>query len=164
SASSEDLGVTVFVKSQVNRDAVVWDNIDSNPTAQPPTQNNMPSALPRYTPVHTHNQSQTKTQCSSQSEPTQELASQDPPLRIPGPYKPQDIKPHQRPFCEGFPVPLPRSSEIKPPPSPKPETTQAPLPTLPETGPQKKPQGRRPKVPPPQPPQALNKQLSFPAQ
>uniref|UniRef100_A0A671NB73 SH3-domain binding protein 1 n=1 Tax=Sinocyclocheilus anshuiensis TaxID=1608454 RepID=A0A671NB73_9TELE len=63
-----------------------------------------------------------------------------------------------------FPAPLPRGSEIKPPPSPKPETTQAPLPTLPEGGPQKKPQGRRPKVPPPQPPRALNKQLSSPAQ
>uniref|UniRef100_A0A672Q7Y1 SH3 domain-binding protein 1-like n=1 Tax=Sinocyclocheilus grahami TaxID=75366 RepID=A0A672Q7Y1_SINGR len=63
-----------------------------------------------------------------------------------------------------FPVPLPRSSEIKPPPSPKPENTQASLPMLPEEGPQKKPQGRRPKVPPPQPPQALNKQLSSPAQ
>ncbi len=63
-----------------------------------------------------------------------------------------------------IPVPLARGSEIKPPPSPKPETTHAPLPMLPEEGPQKKSQGRRPKVPPPQPPQALNKQLSAPAQ
>ncbi|KAI2658515.1 SH3 domain-binding protein 1 [Labeo rohita] len=182
SASSEDLGVTVVVKSQVNRDAVVWDNIDSNPIAQPPTQNHMPSALPRYTPVQTHNQSQTKTQCSSQSEPTQELASQEPTLKIAGPYKPRRSfiqhkasnltrgpsvsQPGSFPAAPTrvFPVPLPRSSEIKPPPLPKPETTQAPLPTLPEAGPQKKPQGRRPKVPPPQPPQALNKQLSFPAQ
>lgn len=89
SASSEDLGVTVVVKSQVNRDAVVWDNIDSNPIAQPPTQNHMPSALPRYTPVQAHSQSQAKTQSSSQSESTQELPSksQEPTLKINSPYK-----------------------------------------------------------------------------
>ncbi|KAK2876535.1 hypothetical protein QQF64_004664 [Cirrhinus molitorella] len=182
SASSEDLGVTVVVKSQVNRDAVVWDNIDSNPVAQLPTHNYMPSAVPRYTSVNTHNQSQTKAQGSSQPEPTQELASQEPTLKISGPYKPRRsfiqhkapnltkgpavTQPGSFPAAQtrGFPVPLPRSSEIKPPPSPKPETTQATLPAVPEAGPQKKPQGRRPKVPPPQPPQALNKQLSSPAQ
>uniref|UniRef100_A0A8C2KNU8 SH3-domain binding protein 1 n=2 Tax=Cyprinus carpio TaxID=7962 RepID=A0A8C2KNU8_CYPCA len=184
SASSEDLGVTTVVKSQVNRDAVVWDNIDSNPIAQPPTQNHMPSALPLYTPVQAHSQSQAKTQSSSQSEPIQELPSQsqEPMLKITAPYKPRrSFIQHKAPkFAKGPPlsqtcsfpaaqmrtssVPLPRGSEIKPPPSPKPETTQAPLPTLPEGEPQKKPQGRRPKVPPPQPPQALNKQLSSPAQ
>lgn len=76
------------VKSQVNRD-VVWDNIDSNPIAQPPTQNHMPSALPRYTPVHSHSQWQAKMQSSSQSEPTQELPSQsqEPMLKITGPFK-----------------------------------------------------------------------------
>uniref|UniRef100_A0A8C1TUH9 SH3-domain binding protein 1 n=1 Tax=Cyprinus carpio TaxID=7962 RepID=A0A8C1TUH9_CYPCA len=177
SASSEDLGVTVVVKTQVNRDAVVWDNNDSNPIAQPPTLNHMPSALPRYTPVHAHSQSQAKTQCSSQSEPTQELnlnfqlisaarrsfiqhktpnPAKGPPVNQAGAFPAAQTR--------VFPVPLPRSSEIKPPPSPKPENTQASLPPLPEGGPQKKPQGRRPKVPPPQPPQALNKQLSSPAQ
>lgn len=183
SASSEDLGVTVL-KFQVNRDAVVWDNIDSNPTAQLPAQNNMPSALPRYTPVQAHSQLQPKTSSSSQSEPIQDLPSQsqEPTLKINAPYKPRrSFIQHKTPnLAKGppvsqagpfpaaqtkvFPVPLPRGSEIKPTPSPKPETTQAPLPTLPEAGPQKKPQGRRPKVPPPQPPQALNKQLSSPAQ
>ncbi|XP_026132548.1 SH3 domain-binding protein 1 [Carassius auratus] len=182
SASSEDLGVTVVVKSQVNRDAVVWDNIDSNPIAQPPTQNHMPSALPHYTPVQDHSQSQAKIQSSSQSEPTQELPiqSKEPTLKFTAPYKPRrSFIQHKAPnLAKGpplnqaglfpaaqrraFSVPLPRGSEIKPPPSP--ETTQAPLPTLPEGGPQKKPQGKRPKVPPPQPPQALNKQLSSPAQ
>ncbi|XP_043109617.1 SH3 domain-binding protein 1 [Puntigrus tetrazona] len=181
SASSEDLGVTVIVKSQVNRDAVVWDNIDSNPSAQPPTQNQMPSSLPRYTPVQAHSQSQAKTPCSIQSEPTQDPPSQEPTLKITAPYKPRrSFIQHKAPNLpkgpllsqagsfpaaqtRAFPVPLPRGSEMKPPPLPKPETTQAPLPTLPEGG-QKKPQGRRPKVPPPQPPQALNKQLSTPAQ
>ncbi|XP_059388089.1 SH3 domain-binding protein 1 [Carassius carassius] len=182
SASSEDLGVTVVVKSQVNRDAVVWDNIDSNPIAQPPTQNHMPSALPHYTPVQDHSQSQAIMQSSSQSEPTQELPSQskEPKLKFTAPYKPRrSFIQHKAPnLAKGpplnqaglfpaaqrraFSVPLPRGSEIKPTPSP--ETTQAPLPTLPEGGPQKKPQGKRPKVPPPQPPQALNKQLSSPAQ
>ncbi|XP_016401528.1 SH3 domain-binding protein 1 [Sinocyclocheilus rhinocerous] len=182
SASSEDLGVTVVVKYQVNRDAVVWDNIDSNPIAQPPTQNHMPPALPRYTQAHS--QSQAKTQSSSQSEPTRELPSQsqEPMLKITAPYKSRRSFIQQKapnlakgpplsqagPFpaaqARVFPAPLPRGSEIKPPPSPKPETTQVPLPTLPEGGPQKKPQGRRPKVPPPQPPRALNKQLSSPAQ
>ncbi|XP_052426810.1 SH3 domain-binding protein 1 [Carassius gibelio] len=182
SASSEDLGVTVVVKSQVNRDAVVWDNIDSNPIAQPPTQNHMPSALPHYTPVQDHSQSQAKIQSSSQSEPTQELPiqSKEPTLKFTAPYKPRrSFIQHKAPnLAKGpplnqagvfpaaqrraFSVPLPRGSEIKPPPSP--ETTQATLPTLPEGGPQKKPQGKRPKVPPPQPPQALNKQLSSPAQ
>ncbi|XP_026078276.1 SH3 domain-binding protein 1-like [Carassius auratus] len=184
SASSEDLGVTVVVKPLVNRDAVVWDNNDSYTTAQPPVLNHMPSALPRYTPVHAHSQSQAKTQCSSQSEPTQELPSQsqEPTLKIAAPFKPRrSFIQHKAPnLAKGpplnqagafpaaqtkvFPVPLPRSSEIKPPPSPKPENTQASLATLPEGGPQKKPQGRRPKVPPPQPPQALIKQLSSPAQ
>ncbi|XP_016126204.1 SH3 domain-binding protein 1 [Sinocyclocheilus grahami] len=182
SASSEDLGVTVVVKYQVNRDAVVWDNIDSNPIAQPPTQNHMPPALPRYTQAHS--QSQAKTLSSSKSEPTQELPSQsqEPMLKTTAPYKPRrsfiqqkapnlakgpplsQAGPFQAAQARVFPAPLPRGSEIKPTPSPKPETTQAPLPTLPEGGPQKKPQGRRPKVPPPQPPQALNKQLSSPAQ
>ncbi|XP_067285236.1 SH3 domain-binding protein 1 isoform X2 [Pseudorasbora parva] len=182
SASSEDLGGTVVVKAaQVNRDTVVWDSNDSDSIAQPPTQNHMPSALPRYTPVNPQSQSQTK--CSSQSDPTQELPfqAQEPTLKIPGPYKPRrSFIQHKTPnLAKGppvsqtgpistaqtrvFPVPLPRGSEIKPP-SPKPESTQAPLPMLPEAGPQKKPHGRRPKVPPPQPPQALNKQLSSPAQ
>ncbi len=89
SASSENLGVTVVGKSQGNRDSVMWDNIDSNPIAQPPAQNYMPSALPRYTPVQPHSQSQAKTQSSSQSEPTQELPSQsqEPMLKITAPYK-----------------------------------------------------------------------------
>ncbi len=67
----------------------MWDNIDSNPIAQPPAQNYMPSALPRYTPVQPHSQSQAKTQSSSQSEPTQELPSQsqEPMLKITAPYK-----------------------------------------------------------------------------
>lgn len=184
SVSSEDFGATVVKSGQVIRDAVVWDNNDSDSIAQPPTQYQMPSALPRYTPVHSQSQSQTKTKCFNQSEPTPELPSQsqEPTLKIAGPYKPRrSFILHKTPnLPKGppvsqtgplstvqtrmFPVPLPRGSEVKPPPSPKLETAQAPLPTLPEAGPQKKPQGRRPKVPPPQPPQALNKQLSFPAQ
>ncbi|KAK7134610.1 hypothetical protein R3I93_017896 [Phoxinus phoxinus] len=184
SASSEDLtaGATAVKSGQVIRDAVVWDN-DSDPIAQPPTgtQNHMPTALPRYTPV----QAQSQSKCFSQSEPTPELPSQsqEPTLKISGPYKPRrSFIQHKTPSLPKgppvsqtgplstaqmrmLPVPLPRGSEIKPPPlSPKPEIAKAPLPTLPEAGPQKKPQGRRPKVPPPQPPQALNKQLSFPAQ
>jgi len=87
SASSEDFGVTK--SGQVTRDTVVWDNNDSDPITQPPTQNNMPSALPRYTPVHAQTQSQTKTKHFSQSEPTQELPSQsqEPMLKITTPYK-----------------------------------------------------------------------------
>ncbi|XP_051770484.1 SH3 domain-binding protein 1 [Ctenopharyngodon idella] len=185
STSSEDFGVTVVVKAaQVNRDAVLWENNNSDSIAQPPTQNHIPTALPRYTPVLAQSQSQTKPKSSNQSEPSQELPSQtqEPTLKIAGPYKPRrsfiqhktsnlakgppvsQTGPSSTAQAKVFPVPLPRSSEIKAPPSPKPETTQAPLPALPETGPPKKPQGRRPKVPPPQPPQALNKQLSFPAQ
>ncbi|XP_077057179.1 SH3 domain-binding protein 1 [Siphateles boraxobius] len=184
SASSDDFGATVVKSGQVIRDAVVWDNNDADPIAQPPTQNHMPTALPRYTPVHAQSQLLTKTKCFSQSEPTPELPSQsqEPTLKIYSPYKPRRSfiqhktpnLPKGPPLSQAgplstaqtrmFPVPLPRGSEIKPPPSPKPETAQAPLPMLPEAGPQKKPQGRRPKVPPPQPPQALSKQLSFPAQ
>ncbi|XP_056325912.1 SH3 domain-binding protein 1 isoform X1 [Danio aesculapii] len=182
SASSDDFGVTIVVKTApVNRDAVVWDN-DSDPIDQPLTQDHMPTALPRYTPVLTLSQSQVMPEISSISEPTQDLASQEPTLKIAAPYKPRrSFIQHKAPnYTKGLlvspamsfptaqtktpPVPLPRGSEIKPPLSPKPETTLVPLPTLPEGGPPKKPQGRRPKVPPPQPPQALNKQLSSPAQ
>ncbi|XP_051530155.1 SH3 domain-binding protein 1-like [Myxocyprinus asiaticus] len=187
SASSEDFGATLLVKNtQVNRDAIVGDNNDSDPVAQPPTQNYIPTPLPRYTPVNAQSQSQNQamTQCSSQLEPTQELPSQsqEPTLKITAPYKSRrSFIQHKAPKLgkgpsvsqagalsvtqpRAFPVPLPRVSEAQPPPSTKPETTHALLPALPEGGPPKKTQGRRPKVPPPQPPQALNKQLSSPAQ
>ncbi|XP_051523725.1 SH3 domain-binding protein 1-like [Myxocyprinus asiaticus] len=179
SALSEDFGATLVVKTaQVNRDAIMRYNNVSDPVALPPTQNHIPTPLPRYTPVYaqSHSQNQAKTLCSSQSEPTQEFPSlsQEPTLKITGPYKPRrSFILHKSPnLCKGppvsqagaFPVPLPRVSETQLPPSPKPETTQAPLPPLPEGGPPKKTQGRRPKVPPPQPPQALNKQLSSSAQ
>lgn len=175
SASSEDFGVTLKT-SQVNRDATVWDNNDSDPAPQPPAKNHMPTPLPRYTPVHPP---------SSQSEPTPEPSqSQEPSLKIGFPYKPRRSFMQQKtsnvskvpPVSQtgalplnqprANPVPLPRVSEVQPLASNKPETTQTQLPPLPETGPQKKTQGRRPKVPPPQPPppQPLSKQLSFPAQ
>ncbi|XP_051959058.1 SH3 domain-binding protein 1-like [Xyrauchen texanus] len=174
SGSSDDIGVTLAVKTaQVNRDVIVWDNNDSDPIALPPTQNHIPTPLPRYTPVYAQSQSQNqaKTLCSSQPE-HQECASQsqEPILKITGPYKPRrSFIQHMSPNLSkgppvsqagAFPVPLPRVSETHLLPSPKPETTQGPLPPLPEGGPPKKTQGRRPKIPPPQPPQALNKQLS----
>lgn len=91
SASSDDFGVTLVVKTaQVNRDAVVWDN-DSDPIDQPPTQNQMPTALPRYTPVLAQSQSQVMPQISSQSEPTQDLSAQEPTLKITAPYKRKSI-------------------------------------------------------------------------
>lgn len=194
----------------MNRDAVFWENNNSNPVAQISVQNYNPSPVPRYA-AHAppNNQSHARTQSSTQSEGTQDppAPSKEPVLKITTPYKrkllftdfsklsqgklhftslllitarrsfvqqkPQN--PSKGPLVNQtgafpsnqqrvFPVPLPRVSEIQPLPSVKPETAQTPLPMLPEAGSQKKPQGRRPKVPPPQPPQALNKQLSFPAQ
>lgn len=184
SASSDDFGLTQAVKpSQVNRDAVLWENNDSHPVAQTPAQNHISTLLHRYTPAHAppNSQSHVRTQSSNQSECNQEppAQSQEPVSKITTPYKPrrsfiQQKPPKGLPVSQmgafpsnqqrAFPIPLPRVSEIQPMSSIKPETTQTPLPTLPEAGPQKKPQGRRPKVPPPQPPQALNKQLSFPDQ
>ncbi|XP_051968604.1 SH3 domain-binding protein 1-like [Xyrauchen texanus] len=181
SASSEDFGATLHVKT-----TIMWENNDSDPVAQLPTQNYIPTPLPRYTPVNSQSQSQNQamTRCSSQPEPTQELPSQsqEPTLKITAPYKSsRSFIPHKAPKLgkgpsvrqagslsvtqpRALPVPLPRVSEAQPPASPKPETTCVQLPALPEGGPPKKTQGRRPTVPPPQPPQALNKQLSFPAQ
>ncbi|KAA0725257.1 SH3 domain-binding protein 1 [Triplophysa tibetana] len=187
SASSDDFGLTQAVKpSQMNRDAVFWENNNSNPVAQISMQNYNPSPVPRYAPVHAppNNQSLVRTQSYTQSEGPQEppAPSMEPVLKITTPYKPRRSFVQQKPQnpIKGplvnqtgalpsnqhrvVPVPLPRVSEIQPLPSVKPETAQTPLPVLPEAGPQKKPQGRRPKIPPPQPPQALKKQLSFPTQ
>lgn len=73
--------------AQVNRDATVWDNNDSDPAPQPPAQNHIPTPLPRYTPVQPPS-NHARTQSSSQSEPTQEPSqSQEPSLKIGFPYK-----------------------------------------------------------------------------
>lgn len=75
--------------SQINRDAVLWENNDSHPIAQ--TQNHIPTPLPRYTPAHAppNNQSHVRTQSSTQSEGAQEppAPSQDPLLKITTPFK-----------------------------------------------------------------------------
>ncbi|TRZ02254.1 hypothetical protein DNTS_034028 [Danionella cerebrum] len=137
SASFEDFKGTLV---QVNRDASVLDNSDSN------------SSLKQ---THDQNQSQFQTQTSS------ELQPQEPTPKTAGPFKSSRSFIQHRPsnVTRVIPVPLPRGSEIKRPLSPKQSISNL-LPTLPEGEPPKKPTSRRPKIPPPLPPPAMSKQLS----